>query len=40
VVYGLPQASAASSSDHQLADHNSFKELLDSEFKISNPEIN
>ena len=39
VIYGLPEASATSAPDRQLADSNSFTELVGSEFKISNLEI-
>ena len=39
VIYGLPEASAASSSERQQADSDRFTELVDSEFKISNFEI-
>ena len=39
VIYGLPEASAASSSERQQADSNRFTELVDSEFKINNFEI-
>jgi len=39
VIHGLPESSATSSSERQLADSNSFVGLVDSEFKISNLEI-
>ena len=37
VIYGLPEPSVTSAPERQLADLNSFKELVDSEFKIDNP---
>ena len=38
VIYGLPKPSVTSAPEHQVADLNSFKELVDSEFKLGNPE--
>jgi len=38
IIYGLPESSATSAPERQIADLKNFKELVDSEFKIDNYE--